>query len=234
MSLWHSLLGILKLNTMQPEIQKLLRSFFDKFELRSFAKGEIVIKPTNERIFFLTKGAVRMFSLSRGGDELTLNIYKAYALFPMSLIFNLQDKHTFSSLTEVQGYFAPKKDFKKFVTNNPTVLFDLLKRIYQGFDGFFMILEVLLSGDAFYKTLTQLVIYARRFGQKNQNIITFDWHLTHRQLASQTGLARESVTKEIKKLQDKGLIGYSGKKIFIYDLLKLEEESFSYLAKKAS
>lgn len=229
MSFWHNLVSALKLNIMQPEIQKLLHSFFDKFELKSFAKGEIVIKPTNDRIFFLTKGVVRMFSLSKERDELTLNIYKAYALFPMSLIFNIQDKHTFNSLTEVQGYFAPKKDFEWFINRNPTVLFDLLKRIYQGFDGFFMLLEALLSGDAFYRTLTQLIIYARRFGQKNQKIITFDWHLTHHQLASQTGLARESVTREIKKLQNKGLIGYSGKKLFIYDLLKLEEECFSYL-----
>ena len=153
-----------------------------------------------------------------------LNIYRAYSLFPMSLIFNIQNKYTFISLTEVQGYFAPKKDFKWFINRNPAVLFDLLKRIYQGFDGFFMLLEALLSGDAFYRVLTQLIIYARRFGQKNQSIITFDWHLTHHQLASQTGLARESVTREIKKLQKQGLVGYSGKKLFIYDLSKLEEE----------
>ncbi|MBI4033218.1 MAG: winged helix-turn-helix domain-containing protein, partial [Candidatus Blackburnbacteria bacterium] len=80
--------------------------------------------------------------------------------------------------------------------------------------------------------LTQLIIYARRFGATSQNIITFDWHLTHQQLASQTGLARESVTKEVKKLQNKGLVGYSGKKLFIYDFPKLEEECFSYLNKK--
>lgn len=208
---------------MEPEVQKQLRSFFDKLELKSFAKGEIVIKPTNDRIFFLTKGVVRMFNSSKEKDRLTLNIYKAYSLFPMSLVFDIQNKYTFSSLIEVQGYFAPKKDFARFISGNPTVLFDLLKRIYQGFDGFFMLLEALLSGDAFYRVLTQLIIYARRFGQKNQNTITFDWHLTHRQLASQTGLARESVTREIKKLQKQGLVGYSGKKLFIYDLFKLEE-----------
>lgn len=216
---------------MEPEIQKLLYSFFDKFEQKSFAKGEIVIKPGGRRIFFLTKGVVRMFSLSKEKNELTLNIYREYALLPMSLIFNIQNKYTFSALTDVQGYFAPEKDFEQFVKRNPTVLFDLLKRIYQGLDGFFMLFVALLLGNAFYRILTQLIIYAKRFGQKNQKIITFDWHLTHHQLASQTGLARESVTKEIKKLQDKGLIGYSGKKLFIYDLAKLEEECFSYLRK---
>ncbi len=212
---------------MQPKIQKLVGTYFEKFELKKFAKHEVIIKPSGgQEIFFLTKGVVRMFSLSKKGGELTLNIFKAHALFPVSLVFN---KYAYDALTEVEGYFAPKLDFQRFIRRNPEVLFDLLERIYRGLDGFYMRLEALLSGDAFYRVLTQLIIYARRFGQKNQNTITFDFHLTHHQLASQTGLARESVTKEIKKLQEKGLIGYSGKKLLIYNLLKLEEEYFDPL-----
>lgn len=215
---------------MQPKIQKLLISFFAKSELKSFAKGEIVIQSESKRIFFLTAGVVRMFSSSKEGVEVTLNIYKSYALFPMSLILNNKpDKYTYDALTEVEGYFAPKKDFKNFIKNNPGILFDLLKRIYLGLDGFFMRVEALILGNAYLKVLTQLIIHARRFGQNQQDKIIFDWHLTHHQLASQTGLARESVTKEIKKLQDKGLIGYVGKKLFIYDLLKLEEEAYRKL-----
>ncbi|MBI2613880.1 MAG: Crp/Fnr family transcriptional regulator [Candidatus Levybacteria bacterium] len=212
---------------MEPEIQKLLHSFFDKFELKLFDKGKTIIGPTNDKIFFLTKGVVKMLGLSKKGKDLTLNIYKAYSLFPISLIFNMRNKYIFKSLTETQGYFAPKKKLDLFISKNPIVLFDLLKRVYQGLDGFFMLWEALLSGNSLYKVLTQLIIYAKRFGQRNHNTITFDWHLTHGQLASQTGLARESVTRQIKKLQNKGLIGYSGKKIFIYDLSKLEKEHSS-------
>lgn len=219
---------------MQPKVQNLLQSFFGKFDEKSFVKGETIIKSNQETgIFFLTKGVVRMFVLSKG-DELTLNIYKSYALFPMSEVLNhKKERYTYDALTEVWGYFAPKKDFENFLSKNPQVVFDLLGRIYRGLDGFFMRLEALLSKDAYIRVLTQLVIYTRRFGKQDKNKITFDWHLTHHQLASQTGLARESVTKQIKKLQDKGLIGYSGKKMFVYNLLKLEEECF-YNVKKIS
>ena len=111
------------------------------------------------------------------------------------------------------------------------MLFDLVKRIYLGFEGFFTQLEALLLGDAYLRVIAALTIYARRFGKTDQNKIIFDWSMTHRQIASQTGLARESVTREIKKLQNKELIGYSGKKLFVYDLNKIEEEYFSYLSK---
>ena len=215
---------------METKIQKLLLAFFNKFESKRFIKGKTIVRPTNDKIFFLTKGIVRMFVLSKKGEDLTLNIYKAYSFFPISLIFNTQNKYTFQSLTEVQGHFAPKKDFEKFIVKNPNALLDLLKRIYKGLDGFYMISETLLSKDAFYRVLSQLIIYARRFGQENQNKVTFDWRLTHHQLASQTGLARESVTRQIKKLQNKGLVGYLGKKLFIHNLSKLEEEYFLHNA----
>ncbi len=170
-----------------------------------------------------------MFGSTKDG-VFTLNIYKPYALFPMSSVLNgKQEKYTYGALTEVRGYFAPKKDFRRFIKKNPDILFDLLKRIYSGLEGFFSHLEAMLSGDAYLRILTQLIIYTKRFGQNNKNRIAFDWHMTHHELASQTGLARETVTREIKKLQDKGLIGYSGKKLFVYELPKLEGERALYL-----
>lgn len=210
---------------MQPKIQKLLYSFFGKYKLRTFVKGEIIIRPGNNKILFLTKGVVRMFISLKGINNLTLNVYKAHAIFPMALILGVNgDKYRYAALTEAEGYFAPRKVFETFLRENPQVLLDLLKRIYRGLDGLFMQLQALLTGDAYFRIVTALIIYAKRFGKLNKDKITFDFHLTHYQLASQTGLARESVTKEIKILQDKGLVGYMGKKLFIYSLSKLEEE----------
>lgn len=214
---------------MQPKVRKILHSFFGKSKLKIFTRGETIVQPPNKKVFFLTRGVVKMSGLLKEGGLLTLNIYRPYALFPMSLVLNnKQDRYTYVALTEVQGYFAPKKDFRQFIRKNPDILFDLLKRIYSGLDWFFARLESLLVEDAYLKLLTQLVIYTKRFGQNNQNGTVFDWHVTHHQLASQTGLARETVTREIKKLQNKGLIGYSGKKLVIYDLAKLEQEFILY------
>ncbi|MBI2595813.1 Crp/Fnr family transcriptional regulator [Candidatus Daviesbacteria bacterium] len=219
------------MNSMHPKVQTLLLSFFSKYRLKTFARGKQVINPKSKKIFFLTKGAVRMFS-ALNDNRLTLNIYKPYSLFPMSLILrNIQDKYSYDALSEVEGYFAPKTYFKKFLKNNPDIMLDLLKRIYLGLDGFFQRVEVLLLGDAYLKIITHLIIYSKRFGKNINGKVTFDYSPTHEQLAYQAGLARESVTKEFKKLRDNNLIGYVGKKLFIYDLSKLEEEYAFYLDK---
>ncbi len=213
---------------MQQSVQKQLYSFFDKYKESSFSKGDQIIKGGHKKIFFLTSGAVRMYS-EVNGTELTLNIYKANSLFPMSLVLrDMEDGYYYNALSKVIGYFAPKADFKRFLENNPGIFFDLLRRIYLGLEGYFMRVESLLLGDAYLRILTHLVIYTRRFGKNDDERVVFDWSLTHQELASQTGLARESVTREIKKLQNKRLIGYLGKKLFVYDLSKLEEEYISY------
>lgn len=215
---------------MEPQLQKQLLAFFKNFEQKSVNKNQTIIEPKTNKVFFLTEGIVRMYVFSEGKDEITLNIYKPYSIFPIPLIFDLKNNYIFDSLTNVEGYFAPKKDFRIFVEKNNRVLLDLVKRIYQGFDGFFTLIEALLLGDGYLRVIVALIIYARRFGKTDQNKIIFDWHLTHRQIASQTGLARESVTREIKKLQDKDLITYAGKKLIVLSLTKLEAEYASYLA----
>lgn len=208
---------------MQPKVQKLLLTFFGNYKSVSFSKGKTVIKPSNQKVFFLTRGIVKMSGRLKDQELLTLNIYKPYSLFPMSpLLNNKLDKYTYIALTEIEGYFAPKKALREFIKKNPGVLFDLLKRIYRGLDGFFVRLESLLLGDAYLRLLTHLVMYSKRFNKNH------DWHVTHHQLASQTGLARETVTREIKKLQDKGLIGYKGKKLLIHNPLALEHELSTY------
>lgn len=218
---------------MQSNVQNKLHSFFSQHPLKTFSKGMQI--PTNNSIFFLTSGAVRMFSLSKDSDELTLNIYKSNSLFPMSLLLNPKSKrYNYTALSQVEGYFTPINDFNKFIKNNPEVLFDLLKRIYRGLDGFFIRLESLLVRDAYHRVLTQLIIHTKRFGKLDNEKIIFDWPLTHHELSSQTGLARESVSKEIKKLQNQGLIGYSGKKIFIHDLDKLEKAHLTHIHKLPS
>ena len=42
---------------MEPEIQKLLHSFFDKFELKLIDKGKTIIRPTDDKNILLDQGS---------------------------------------------------------------------------------------------------------------------------------------------------------------------------------
>src|SRR3989344_4021843 len=143
----------------------------------------------------------------------------------MSWILNdVVSHYYFEALNEVTVWKAPKEVFLKFLKGEPEVLFDLVKRIYGGLEGYFSRMEYLMSGNAMSRLITEILIYARRFGKKGNNNIVVNLKLTEKDLASQTGIARETVSRELTKLKDKGLISFESNTLIVNNLLELESE----------
>ena len=207
---------------MDIKIQKKLDKFFSQFlnsSLHSnFKKGEILIKPDNppSGIFYLKEGVVKQYSISANGEELILNIYKPISLFPMAYaINNTLPHHYYEAMTPVLVWSAPKEKTLEFVRKNEDVLLDLLSRIYKGLEGFFLRMENLMAGSAKARLTTTLLIYAKRFDKVK---------ITEKDLAAQSGITRETVSREIQKLKEKGLLNFQKSILTIYDLQKLEKE----------
>lgn len=203
---------------MDIKIQKKLEKFFSKFKNQNFKKGDILIKPDHppSGIFCLKEGMVKQYSISTNGEELILNIYKPISLFPMSYaINNTLPQHYYEAMTPVSAWSAPKEDTLKFIRKNADVLLDLLSRIYKGLEGFFLRMENLMAGSARAKLITTLLIYAKRFGKVK---------ITEKDLAAQSGITRETVSREMQKLKEKGLLNFQKSTLTIYDLQRLEKE----------
>ena len=81
-----------------------------------------------------------------------------------------------------------------------------------------------MTGSAKARLLTELLIYAKRFGDKKTGKITVDLRLTQKDLSAQSGIARETVGRIIKTLKSKKLIVFQNKKLIINDLRGLEEK----------
>lgn len=201
-----------------------IENFFKKYPKCMFRRGQLLIAPKkfSDGIYCITTGIVRCYALSKQKIGLTINVYKPISFFPMFLVMNGKpDRYFYEALTDVESYCAPVADVRKFIESEHDVSFDLLKRIYKGLDGYFLRMESLLSGNAHARVATTLSIHAQRFGK------TTDQHeivvrLTHRQIASQSGLTRETVTREINTLQEKSIVRYQGHTLIIPDLQTLE------------
>jgi CRP/FNR family transcriptional regulator, anaerobic regulatory protein len=212
---------------MDIKIQKKLADFFGKYKLTTYKKGEIIIRADEEPsgVFLLKEGIVRMYAISTQGEELSINIYKPLSFFPLSWVLNDSISHYyFEAITQVTTLKSPKTEFLEFLKNEPDVLFNLVQRIYKGLEGYFTRMEYLMSGNAEARLITELLIYAKRFGDKKGSSIVVNFKLTEKDLASQAGITRETVSRELSKLKDKGLIGFKNKTLTIKDLRMLEEE----------
>ena len=210
---------------MDNQIAKKIDEFFTKYRKQSYKKGEILIRADEapSGIFYLKEGVVKKYAISGKGDELIINLFKPISFFPMSWAINgSSNAYFYEAMTELLIWKAPREDVVAFVKANPDVLYDLMSRVYKGTDGMLTRMTYLMAGNAYSRLITELLIYVRRFGKKEGTAI--EVKVSEKDIAAQSGMTRETVSREIKNLKEKGLITFGKNSLYIKDIQALENE----------
>ena len=209
---------------MDKSVKNIVDNFFRQFKFHSYKKGEILIRADDDPsgIFYIKNGIVKEYAISKKGEELVVNLFKESAFFPMSFAINkTPNRYFFEAVTPLDVYKAPKEKVVAFIKENPQVLYDLLSRVFKGTDGLLTRMTYLMSGNAYTRLITELVIYAKRFGT-DQSTVTVS--ISEKDLAAQSGMTRETVSREMKIKKDKGLVIHTNHVLIITDVQKLELE----------
>lgn len=197
---------------------------FGKYPKRTYPKGQILLFADEdpEHIFYIISGRVRKYDVSYRGDEVVVNVYKPPAFFPMSWAVNkTPNKYFYKTEIKTEVHIVPTDSALEFVKSNPDVMLDLLSRIYRGMDGLLGRVVHLMSGSARSRLIYELIIEARRFGQKNSDM-SYRLAVNEVDLAARSGLSRETVSREMQKLKDNEIVSVKGKIITILNLKKLQ------------
>jgi CRP-like cAMP-binding protein len=166
-----------------------------------------------------------MTAISSGGEEVVINTFKSGAFFPIGWMLNdTTNSYFYQAGEESEVFKMPKTEVRKFLESEPDILFDLMKRIYKGLDGYFMRMQYLMAGNAYSRLITELIILSKRFGQKTKGSDQILLKTTEKDLAAQTGITRETVSREFKKLIDKNIISFQTEHLIIKSLGDLEKE----------
>jgi CRP-like cAMP-binding protein len=199
-----------------------VEQFFTGYSSREFEKGHVLIRADEEpgHVFHLMSGRVKQYDISTRGDEVILNVFKPPAFFPMSYAINkTPNAYFFEAETDIELRQAPSADVVAFLQANPDVTYDLLARVYRGTDGLIGRLAHLMAGSAHSRLLYELLIECRRFGEPRGHGVAIA--LNESDIAARAGLARETVSREINKLKDEGLISIIKNDIFVNDIAQL-------------
>ncbi len=216
------------MSVIKKQASEKLSNFFSKFKKLSFRKGETILRASEKPsgVFYLKKGYARIYSISKDAQELTFIIYKPGDFFPT--IWPIQGpplRYYTEALTNIEVYLAPKEEFQKLIKANNEILFEITNRIITRFAGLLLRMEYSIFGNAYNKVAAIIILCAERFGIIKKNSILIQVPLTHQDIANLLGVARETVSIEMEKLQEKGLIGHLGKFLVIKDIQRLKEES---------
>ncbi len=207
---------------MDQVVSQKIEEFFESYPGRNYRKGQMLVHAHDDPayIFHLLEGRVKQYDISYRGDEIVLNIFKPPAFFPMSYAMNkTPNVYFYEAETDIELKQAPVEDTINFLRSNADVTYDLLGRVYRGTDGLLGRLAHLMAGTARSRVLYELLIEVRRFGVSRGKGVAIV--LTESDIAAHAGLARETVSREIHKLKDEGLISLIKNEIWVNDIEKL-------------
>lgn len=210
---------------MNEVVTQKLHEFFEPYHLQSIGAGQRILSPgdSTENVIYLVSGSVKQYDISDKGIEVVVNVFKENAFFPLYLkLLNVSNQYFFDSLTDVKYKLAPATKVLDFLKTNNDVTLDLLARVYSGAIGQQRRMVHLMGGTARSRLIFELVTAVKRFGEfSSDGSVTLAMH--EEDIAKLSGLSRETVSRELKKLKDENLVSIINRKLSIANVTLLED-----------
>jgi CRP/FNR family transcriptional regulator len=189
---------------------------------QKFKKGEYIIRPGESPpgIFYIKKGLVKAYDITRYQEENLLIIRKDAELFPIIWALTGQERSViYQTLEPTITYRISRKTFLNNLQNNPSTLssvLDMTVEMYRLHSERILNLEYRTVRE---RLISFLLTTSDRFGiNKIKNQITINVPLRHQDIASSINSSRETTSRELSALEKKGLISTSRQFITIKDL----------------
>lgn len=191
------------------EVQKKIETFFSQFPGSSYKKGATILSPdeTISSVYYLQEGSVKMYSISEDGEEITLHVFQSGSFFPIMLtINNVTNHYYFEADEDSKVYQAPSEKVITFLQSEPEVLFDLASRFAAGINGLLKRIEKYSNTDSGTKMVQLLLYLSKKFGKRNENGVDIELDVRHEDIAHWIGTSRETVSRNLEKMQKQGVI----------------------------
>jgi global nitrogen regulator NtcA len=195
----------------------------------SFERGKTIFFPGDpaERVYFLTKGAVKLSRVYEAGEEITVALLRENSVFGVLSLITGQKADRFYhavAFTPVELIAVPIEQVEKALTVNPELAMLMLRGLSSRILQTEMMIETLAHRDMGSRLVSFLLILCRDFGVPGQDGVTVDLKLSHQAIAEAIGSTRVTVTRLLGDLRDQEMISIHKKKITVHDPANLSQQ----------
>ncbi len=174
-------------------------------------------------VFVLCSGQAKLTANSADGHSLTLRTVEPGEIMGLSCVLgDCPFPMTAETLSSCQVSFIPRLEFLRFLRSNSDVSMrvakHLAKELHQAWNQARL---VALAPDTHAKLAQFLMDRAGKHGQAHSDGLRIALNMTHEEIAKNIGASRESVTRVLKDLRTRGVIGVNGGTIVIHHTLEL-------------
>jgi CRP-like cAMP-binding protein len=197
-----------------------LKQIAQRVQRRTFAFGVTLFHQDmpGTMMYMIETGSVRVISIGRTGQELTLNVLGPGEIFgELSILDGQQRSATAITLVPTVVWLLSQADLKEFMSKYPPVNQAMIQILVERVRATARRLEAMTFQDVLGRLAFELLSLAERSGQPYEQGIEITIPLTQVDLASMVGATRESVNKAVSVLRSKELINVDGTRWFLQD-----------------
>jgi global nitrogen regulator NtcA len=197
--------------------------------IESFDRGKTIFFPGDpaERIYFLSKGAVKLSRVYEAGEEITVAMLRENSVFGvLSLITGNRSDRFYHAVafTPVELLSVPIEQMEKALTVNAELSMVLVQGLSSRILQTEMMIETLAHRDMGSRLVSFLLILCRDFGVPGSEGVIIDLKLSHQAIAEAIGSTRVTVTRLLGELRDKEMISVYKKKITVHNPINLSHQ----------
>lgn len=187
---------------------------------RAFAPGVTLFHQDmpGTMMYMIESGSVRLISIGRTGQELTLNVLGPGEVFgELSILDGQQRSATAITLAPTVVWLLAQSDIKEFMAIYPSVNQAMIQILVERVRATARRLEAMTFQDVLGRLAYELLSLAERSGQLSEEGIEITIPLTQVDLATMVGATRESVNKSVSILRTQNLVDVDGTRWFLLD-----------------
>lgn len=199
-----------------------LSEFVRQYPLKSFRRNETIFFQDDQpaTTYYIKSGFVKGYDIDSQGNEQLLFIGTVGDFFPLASVFATDPTvpYFLTAFSDVEAYAIRQSDFRRFLDDNHDALREVTNVLARRLANTYHHLNAAAKARADEKLVHGLYFLARNFDDTQSQAGP---QVTQQDIASLIGLTRETVSQELKKLKDQGLVDYN-KYRFIINQEKLK------------
>ncbi len=182
----------------------------------AFGAGETVFAPARDprSVYLLESGSVRIYRVSRDGDEATLGYIAPGEVFCELAGFGDFPRESFAAAVGPSIVWKiPVDIFRALVSARPRLTMAVTRQVGERLKSVELRVESLVFRDVRSRLALLLLELEKDFGKREAEQRVLDLPLTQSELASLVGASRQSVNAALGELQRDGLISREGRRL---------------------
>jgi CRP/FNR family transcriptional regulator len=168
--------------------------------------------------FVVKTGTIKSYNITSKGEEKPIGFSVKDELFPLGWIFNRIRKaqYYYEALSDCELYSAPKEDLRSYIKGDPSVMSQVLDECVRETLTNEMRINALSQSKAFDKVLYTIHYLSLCFGHDvRTDLVEISLPFTQQDVANFTGLTRETISVELKKLSTLKVILYRNRNFVV-------------------